>query len=197
MLRNVLRRSKDFHRVLGVRRDADKADVRKAYLELAKKLHPDVNPHPEASARFKEVSEAFEVLNDDAKRAELSATDFDESVARAPPRGGYTSGRNRHESDERRARAKDFNRSMSWIDYLMHPSTLILLLPSLFFIYVVLSPAAKPQVGGQDTLVQAWFNPNSQRWEAPAPWNDTYRSLAPELTMVPRKIVQQPSDIES
>lgn len=61
--------SKDLYQILGVTKGADTAEIKRAYRELAKKLHPDRNPdNPQAEERFKEVSAAFAVLSDDKKR---------------------------------------------------------------------------------------------------------------------------------
>ncbi|KRT85605.1 Chaperone, partial [Oryctes borbonicus] len=60
----------DYYRVLEVPRGASTADIKKAYRKLALKWHPDKNPDnmDEATRRFKEISEAYEVLSDDSKR---------------------------------------------------------------------------------------------------------------------------------
>ncbi|HTG83291.1 MAG TPA: DnaJ domain-containing protein, partial [Gemmatimonadales bacterium] len=50
--------------MLGVARDASEAEIKKAYRKLALELHPDRNPDPAAEARFKEITEAYEVLRD-------------------------------------------------------------------------------------------------------------------------------------
>lgn len=60
---------KDYYKVLGVDRKATQADIKKAYRRLARKYHPDVSKEPDAETRFKEVSEAYEVLHDPEKRA--------------------------------------------------------------------------------------------------------------------------------
>ncbi len=60
---------RDYYEVLGVDRNADKDTLKKAFRKLAQKLHPDVNKAPEAESQFKEINEAYQVLNDDQKRA--------------------------------------------------------------------------------------------------------------------------------
>jgi curved DNA-binding protein len=61
---------KDYYRTLGVKKGATEAEIRKAYRQLARKHHPDVNPNdPKSEQRFKEINEAYEVLQDPDKRA--------------------------------------------------------------------------------------------------------------------------------
>lgn len=62
-------RSKDYYDVLGVAENASAGEIKKAYRKLAKKYHPDANPDdPEADERFKEISEAYQVLSDEGRR---------------------------------------------------------------------------------------------------------------------------------
>ena len=60
---------RDYYEVLGVDRGADEAAIKKAYRQLAKKYHPDMNPgDKDAEMKFKEASEAYAVLSDPEKR---------------------------------------------------------------------------------------------------------------------------------
>ncbi|KII75025.1 DnaJ subfamily B member 1 [Thelohanellus kitauei] len=59
---------KDYYAILGVAKNADADELKKAYRNLALQYHPDKNKDPDAVHKFKEVSEAYEVLRDDEKR---------------------------------------------------------------------------------------------------------------------------------
>jgi molecular chaperone DnaJ len=61
---------RDYYEVLGVQKNADKDQIKSSYRKLAMQYHPDRNKSPEAEEKFKEISEAYAVLSDDAKRAQ-------------------------------------------------------------------------------------------------------------------------------
>ena len=62
--------AEDFYKVLGVDKNATAQEIKKAYRKLALKYHPDHNPGDKAAEeKFKQVSEAYEVLSDEEKRA--------------------------------------------------------------------------------------------------------------------------------
>ena len=69
---------RDFYEVLGVGRDASPGEIQRAYRRLARTYHPDVNKDPEAEERFKDISEAYDVLSDpdDRKRYDMFGPDF-------------------------------------------------------------------------------------------------------------------------
>ncbi len=69
---------RDYYDVLGVARDADERQIKKAFRGLARELHPDVNAHdPEAEEKFKEAAEAYEVLSDPERRRTYDAYGHD------------------------------------------------------------------------------------------------------------------------
>src|ERR1700712_5734455 len=79
---------KDYYAALGVAKDASAAEIKKAYRKLARELHPDKNPDDaKAEARFKDVSEAYDVLSDDGRRKE-----YDEMRSLYANGGGRTPG---------------------------------------------------------------------------------------------------------
>ncbi len=82
---------RDLYEVLGVDRQASSADLKKAYYKLAKKYHPDHNPDDkDAEDKFKEASNAYQVLSDDDQRARYDRFGFD--GLRGSPGGAGASG---------------------------------------------------------------------------------------------------------
>src|ERR1700691_5446924 len=89
---------KDYYGTLGIKPTATAEEIRKAFRKLARKCHPDVNPNDKkAEERFKEISEANDVLSDEKKRKIFDQFGFysdniDPAAAEAAARGGYGPG---------------------------------------------------------------------------------------------------------
>jgi curved DNA-binding protein len=75
--------ARDFYEALGVPRGADQAEIQRAFRRLARQLHPDINKDPGSEERFKEVSEAYDVLSDPEQRQRYDA--FGEDFRRVSP----------------------------------------------------------------------------------------------------------------
>src|SRR5579883_2823062 len=86
---------KDYYAVLGVPKNAAQKDIKSAYRKLARKWHPDANPNnvKEAEEKFKEISEAYEVLGDAEKRKkyDLLGPDWQQAARQAEQQRRYRS----------------------------------------------------------------------------------------------------------
>lgn len=73
----------DHYTTIGVARDASAEEIKRAYRKLARELHPDTNPDPTASERFKDVTHAYEVLSDPQKRRQYDMFGDDRGIGAA------------------------------------------------------------------------------------------------------------------
>ena len=80
---------RDYYEVLGVTKNASTSEIKKAYRKAAVEHHPDKNPDdPSAEERFKEVSEAYEILSNDEKRSTYDRYGHSAFSGPSGPRGG-------------------------------------------------------------------------------------------------------------
>jgi molecular chaperone DnaJ len=99
--------NRDYYEILGLGRDASQDEIKKAYRKLAKKYHPDVSKDAGAEEKFKELSEAYEVLIDPQKRE--SYDHYDQSGAESAfGKGGFTWSDFTHFSDIQDIFGRDF-----------------------------------------------------------------------------------------
>src|SRR5271157_3200555 len=88
--------NKDYYATLGVKKTATPEEIRKAFRKAARKYHPDLNPgNKKAEEKFKEISEANDILSDEKKRKIFDQFGFysdniDPAAAEAAARGGYS-----------------------------------------------------------------------------------------------------------
>ncbi|HVN66955.1 MAG TPA: molecular chaperone DnaJ [Candidatus Sulfotelmatobacter sp.] len=78
---------RDYYEVLGVKKDAAQDEIKKAYRNLARKYHPDVNKEAGAAEKFKEINEAYQVISDPNKRSQYDY--FGQAGAQQPGAGGF------------------------------------------------------------------------------------------------------------
>lgn len=84
---------RDFYEVLGLGKDATDSDIKKAYRKLAKQYHPDTNPNnDEAAHKFREATEAYEVLSDGDKRRQYDQFGHAAFGQGGPGAGGFGGG---------------------------------------------------------------------------------------------------------
>ncbi|HKC14908.1 MAG TPA: DnaJ C-terminal domain-containing protein [Patescibacteria group bacterium] len=84
--------AKDYYEVLGLTKGATEADIKKAYRKLALEFHPDRNKDKSAEAKFKEVTKAYEVLSDPAKKQtydQFGHAAFEQGAGQGPFGGGF------------------------------------------------------------------------------------------------------------
>ncbi|WP_371195927.1 DnaJ C-terminal domain-containing protein [Glaciecola sp. SC05] len=98
---------KDYYKILGVKDNADIKEIKKAYRKLALKFHPDVSAQDNAEEQFKEVAEAYEILKDDAKRAEYD--NIKKNGGKADPFGASSDWTSQSHADANQYSEADFS----------------------------------------------------------------------------------------
>jgi len=100
---------RDYYQTLGVSKDADQDQIKKAYRKLARKYHPDVNPDdPNAEEKFKDINEAYQVLSDGEKRKKYDQ--FGSQWKQYQKRGGRSEfGSQWKQYQKRGGRSEDFD----------------------------------------------------------------------------------------
>jgi len=155
--------TKDYYGTLGIKKTATADEIRKAFRKLARKYHPDVNPgDKKAEEKFKEISEANDILSDDKKRKVYDQFGFysdniDPAAAEAAARGGHAGAPHGYSSTSSSGRGGQevpfdfggFEVSRSYT-YRVRPVPSTTILPR--FPTVAVDSLAAPAVAGADAL---------------------------------------------
>lgn len=188
----------DHFETLGLNINCNNKDVKEAYLNLARRWHPDNNKSPQASQRFMMINSAYEALKDEDKRRELLS---DIELKK------YQRQQQKHRTDYKAHSnySKSTFKVMQNFESILHPRFLFIYLPlvfgtSWFFHSYFKRDSSASDINRRlkmanenDTKIAAWYNPKSKRWETPAPWDSTYQQEMQNknLEQVARSLVHQ------
>ena len=141
-------KGKNYYRILGVSKDATKAEIKSAYRKLAKQYHPDVNQDDDAEEMFKKITEAYQTLIDDNLREEydreLRANRASSSSSNKHSSYSYN---NSQQYSYNYNRYPNYNKSTSWVEDArdLHFSFIRFLKKSyIYLIYIYLWPITLP-----------------------------------------------------
>jgi curved DNA-binding protein CbpA len=192
---------------LGVSKDASIDEIKAAFRKLSLQTHPDIVGPNACSEKFKQISHAASVLTNtklkqayDDKRSSYISNHF-------------TSSKNFHKYDNHTGTYRHNEGNYGSNNTRMAPFTVQLfrvrnLILGPIIVYISVSALQymfnienntmeqnKKLFTNDDkaNVVQAWYNPKTQRYETPAPWDPIYQQLQPELQYVPRHQVQSRS----
>lgn len=184
---------KTHYETLGVKKDASQDDIKQAFRKLSLETHPDVGGKTANAERFKQISQAANILSNNKKRAiydrELmikSTSSFERSAFRKQnhPHPRYGS---RHSGTAEPPLQQFFQN-------IIRPRTFVL---GTFAIFATAYASSnlfgnkKERLQEGSSLVKAWLNPKTGQWEQPAPWDPDYQNLRPTLKLVPREEVKR------
>lgn len=183
--------SKTHYDTLGVGKEATQEEIKKVFRKLSMETHPDLNKGNNNVERFKQVSEAYNILGNDKARKcydfELSSNFF------GSIKGDAYSNPVHYNSGGHKTHGRKTENGM-------HRVMETIIRPRNFFIltfgvcsYMAASTffTAKPVYSdGTTEKVEAWLNPKTNQWETPAPWDPVYQEMQPTLQFVHRSQVK-------
>ena len=183
---------KDYYSIMGLPRGASKEEIKEKYHQLAIKLHPDRSREDRNKEqnmnRFKEITEAYQVLKDPQKRLQIDDYLSDRAHYLTHHRGRFVDSLS---WAKRRPGSTTFQRSL---DIVTSPRILLMSSGLLLLGYAFFGPHAKEHdyaIDSRSAKVTAWFNPQTNRWETPAPWNETYRQNMQHEKKIDRYLVYE------
>ena len=167
---------------LGVSPEASLDEIKQAFRQLSKQTHPDVNPSASAH-EFKQVNEAATVLTNAEQRRK-----YDAQLLFQNTRNPSYAFRNANKMRGPSAAPAATPFSIFWTTA-FRPRNIAIAFIGVYTTVAAVNMLVAPKEDRQDT-VQAWKNPQTGKWEQPAPWDPLYKQLRPPLQNVPRHLVQ-------
>jgi len=188
--------AKNHYEVLGVAKQATKEEIKAAFRKLSFDHHPDVAKQSDGEA-FKEISNAHAVLSNANERRRYDRELVERAMWRQRP--GYRppgQGGDWYGGDNLRRPAGHKRGMHIAMETLQHPRYILMGIAGFGTVFMLASflggmSSRQPEYQHHSTLVEAWMNPNTGRWEQPAPWDPVYRKLHPKLELVPREKVRR------
>jgi len=185
---------KTHYETLGVKKDASQDDIKQAFRKLSLETHPDVGGETANAERFKQISQAANILTNNKKRAiydrELmmeSTSSFGRSVFRNHQQNPHP------RYGPRRSSAAE-PPLQQFFQNIIRPRTFVLGTFAIFataYASSYLFGTKRDHIQEGSSLVKAWLNPKTGQWEQPAPWDPDYQNLRPTLKLVPREEVKR------
>ena len=186
------------YKTLGVSKTATVEEIKSAFRKLSLNTHPDVAEggasHTNVEA-FKRISEAHSVLSNPGKRLQYDRQVQEASMWRPNPRSYEGGGGFQHPPNSFSGRGSTSGMSLKSA---LHPRYILWLGVGFFSVLMLgssqLSGSNNPdrrRMTSSTDMVEAWLNPETGKYEQPAPWDPVYRKLNPTLQLVPREQVKR------
>jgi curved DNA-binding protein CbpA len=185
--------------VLGVPKTATQEEIKAQFRKLSKETHPDINPDTHGcGTKFKQIANAHSVLSNPTERRKYDRQLQEELMwgNRRPGggRGFYDGTGNFSRNDiHRRYPKPGMHVAMETLSNPRYILMGVVVFGGVAMVGSIMGTISskRPEYHYQEPLVEAWKNPQTGRWEQPAPWDPIYKQLQPKLEMVPREKVRQ------
>lgn len=193
--------NKTHYAILGVNKNSTQDDIKAAFRKLSKETHPDLHDGCDAkAAAFKLINNAHATLSDPTSRRLYDQELQEATMWRAHRGGGMSAGQDPFGGGLRRnmgGRGRHPSSGMHVAMQTLQSPRFLLVgvvgLGSVAFLGAMMGGATsnRPEYHHNARLVEAWKNPDTGRWEQPAPWDPTYSRMKPKLELVERGKVQK------
>jgi hypothetical protein len=190
---------KNHYDILGVSKQATQDEIKSAFRKLSFDHHPDVAKDADGET-FKAIASAHSVLSSPNERRKYDCELVERAMWRQRPFGDRPPGQGGdwYGGDNlRRPNGREHRRGMhAAMETLQNPRLVLMGVAGFAGVFVLASflggvSSRQPMVQHHSAMVEAWKNPQTGRWETPAPWDPVYRKMQPTLELVPREKVQR------